>query len=101
MARSIYNIDFNSLIWYGNILCKYGYAPFPFKVIVVKDEFSQLLLFPCLTRLINHPVHQRGLAMVDMRDDCNIPYFLHNLILPNLFSFSQKALQKYTILPSL
>ena len=63
--------------YYGDILCKDGDASFPFKVVIVKDQLSQLLLLALLTRLINHPVDESRLSMVHMGDDSNIPY-IHN-----------------------
>ena len=59
---------------------------FSFKVIVVKDEFSQLLLLTLLTRLINHPVNYGCLTMVNVRDDCNISDFLHITLIINHYT---------------
>ena len=83
MARGIDHIDLDTFIYYRYILRKNGDASFSLKVIIVKDEFSQLLLFARLTRLIYHPVDNSRLSMVYMGDDGDVSYILHNLLIIN------------------
>ena len=83
MARSIYHIDLHTLINHRHILGEDRDSPFPFKVIVVKDKLSQLLLLALLTRLIDHPVDQSSLSMVNVSDDRDISDFLHSLLIIN------------------
>ena len=83
MARSVDHIDLHTFIHYRHILCENGDASFPFEVIVVKDKLSQLLLFALLARLIDHPVHESGLSMVNMGDDRYVSDFLHSLPIIN------------------
>ena len=82
MSRSVYDIDLYTFIYYRHILCKNSDSALPFKVIIVKDELSQLLLLARLTRLIYHPVHERCLAVVHMSDDC----YVSNIHNPLIFS---------------
>ena len=77
MARSVDNIDLHSLICNRDILRQNGDTSLPFEVVVVKDQLSQLLLLSRLTRLIDHPVHQSGLAVIDVGDNSDIPDILH------------------------
>ncbi len=89
MPRSIYNIDFHPFINYGHILRENCDAPFPFEVVVVENQFFEIFLPPDQIRLINHPVDERRLAVVDVGDDCDVPDF-H--ILSAMFFF---GLQRY------
>ena len=79
MARSVYNVDFYTFIGYGNVLCENGDASFPFEVVVVEDELVQVLGLAHEVGLIDHPVHERGLAVVHMGDDGDISDFLHTI----------------------
>ena len=42
MARSVYNIDFYTLIYHRYVLGKDGYTSFPFNVIVVENQFPEI-----------------------------------------------------------
>ena len=77
MAWSVYNVDFNAFICDGHILGENGYTSFPLDVIVVEDELSEVLRLTHQVCLVDHPVHERRLAVVDMRDERYIPNFLH------------------------
>ena len=77
MARSVYNIDFYAFIIYGYILREYGYTALPFKVVVVENQFPELFLVPDQLCLINHPVNQGRLAVIDVGDDGDVPNVLH------------------------
>ena len=77
MAWSVYNVDFNAFICDGHILGKDGYTSFPLDVIVVEDELPEVLRLAHQIGLIDHPVHERRFAVVDMRDKRYIPNFLH------------------------
>ena len=77
MARSVDNIDLYTFIRNGHILCEDGDSPLPLKIVVVEDQFPEFFLFPCLTGLIDHPVHKGGLAVVNVSDNRYVPYVLH------------------------
>ena len=73
MARSIYNIDFYTLVNYRDILREDGNTSFPFNVIVVENQFTEIFRLPDEVCLVNHAVHDGCLAVVDMRDNRNVP----------------------------
>ena len=77
MARSVYHIDFYTFIINRYILGQNCDTPLSFEIVVVKDQFSQLLLLARLTRLIYHPVHQGCLTVVNMGDNRNVSDVLH------------------------
>ena len=51
-----------------------------FADMVFRKTAAALAGLPDEIRLINHPVHESCLAVVDMSDDCDISNFLHILI---------------------
>ena len=77
MARSIYDIDLHALIYNGHVFGKDRNTSLSLKIIIVKYELSKLLLFTSLTSLIDHPVHESSLTMVNMGNDRNVSDFLH------------------------
>ncbi len=94
VPRSVYNIDFHPFVGYGHILCKNCDAPFPFEVIAVKNQFFEVFLSPDQIRLINHPVNKCSLAVVDVRDDCDVSDF-------HILSAITFGLQRYKNLPNI
>ena len=72
MARGIHNVDLIILIVYGGVLGEDGDAPLPLQVSGVHDTLHGLLVFPVDTALLQHFVHQGGLAVVNMGDDGNV-----------------------------
>ena len=80
MARSIYNIDFDAFVQHRHILGEDSDSPFPLQVVVVKYQLSEIFRLAYKVRLINHPVHESGLAVVYVGDNRNVPYFLHILL---------------------
>ena len=83
MARSVDNIDLHTLIGHGYVLCEDGDASFPLNVIVVENQLAQVLRLTDQVSLVDHPVHEGGLAVVDMRDKRYISNFLHILYWKN------------------
>ena len=73
----LYDIDFNALVRYRDILGKDCDSPFPFEVVVVENQFTQFFLLPGLFGLINHPVDKSSFPVVNVRDDRNVSDFLH------------------------
>ena len=80
MARSIYDIDFNSFIYNRYIFRENGDTSFPFNVIIVENQFTEIFRLSDQICLVNHSVHESSLAVVDMRDNRNVPN-VHNLFL--------------------
>ena len=80
VARGVDNVDFDILIDDGHVLGENGDSPFPLKVVVVKDKLPQIFRLTHEVGLINHPVDQGGLAVVDVRDDCYVSNICHTLL---------------------
>ena len=79
MAGSIYDVDLDSFINDGDVLGQDGDAALTLKVVVVEDELAEILGLADEIGLIDHTVHERGLAMVDVGDDRYVSDILHNL----------------------
>ena len=60
----------------GGILGQNGDAPLPLQIAGVHDPLHGGLIFPIDAALLQHFVHQRGLAVVDMGNDGNISNFI-------------------------
>ena len=80
MARSVDDVDFYALVDDGNVLREDGDAPLAFQVVVVQDELSKVFGLADQIGLVNHPVHEGGFAVVDVRDERYVPDFLHKNI---------------------
>ncbi len=80
VARSVDDVDFYALVDDGNVLREDGDAPLAFQVVVVQDELSKVFGLADQIGLVNHPVHEGGFAVVDVRDERYIPDFLHKNI---------------------
>ena len=80
MARGVDDVDFVILIIYRHVFRQDCDAAFAFEVVVVKDEFSGVLVLAKKVAGEKHFVHYCSLAMVYMGDDCDVAYFLHTLL---------------------
>ena len=78
MARGIHNIDLHIAILYGGVLGQNGDAALPLQVVGVHHALGYGLILPECAALLEHLVHQRGLSVVDVGDNCNVT---------NIFSF--------------
>ena len=72
VARGIHNVDLVVFIMNGGVLGQNGNAPLPLQVPGVHDTLHGGLIFPVDTALLQHLVHQSGLAMVNVGDNGNI-----------------------------
>ena len=72
MSWRIDNIDLDALIFGGRILCQDGNAALAFNIVGVHDALLHGLIFTEGSALLEHAVHKRRLAVVDVCDDCNI-----------------------------
>ena len=71
---------------YGRILGQNGYAPLPFQIVGIHYPFGHLLVFPERAALLEQLVHQRGLAVVNVRDYGYVSYiFSEHKFHPSLF----------------
>ena len=89
VSWSVYHIDFNSFISYGNILGQNGYPAFPFQIVVIQHQILHLLVLAEKMRLVKYSVHERCLAVVNVRNNGDVPDILH-------FTIFNKNLQRYT-----
>ena len=77
MAGSVDDIDLDALVRDGHILRENGDAALALQVVVVQDEVPQILGTANEIGLIDHPVHERRLAVVDVGDDSDVSDVLH------------------------
>ena len=81
MAGSVDDVDFHALVGDGDVLRQDGDAALALQVVVVQDEVSKVLGAADQVGLVDHPVHEGGLAMVYVRDDRYISDVLHMLLI--------------------
>ena len=74
------NVDLDILIVYRGILCQNGDAPFPLQVVGVHHPFLNHLIFPESAALLEHLVHQSGLAMVNVGDNSHVAQIVSNQV---------------------
>ena len=75
VARSVYNVDFRVAVANGGVFGQDGNAALPLQVVGVHDPVYGLLILPIYTALLEHFVHQGGLAVVNMGNNGNISQF--------------------------
>ena len=96
VARGIHNIDLIVLVMDGGILCQNGDAPLPLQVAGVHHPLHRGLIFPVDAALLQHFVHQGGLAVVDVGNDRNVSDLIlrwHKLLsffASDFFTFNNK-----------
>ena len=76
MARGVHDVDLGIAVPDGGILGQNGDAPLPLQIAGVHDAVHRLLVFPVHAALLEHLVHQRGLAVVDVGDDGYVSQFV-------------------------
>ena len=82
MTRGIDYIDAETVVVYGCILGKYGYAALSLDVAGVHDPVLNLFVGAKYAALAKKLIDQGRLAVVNMRDDCYIAYFfVHSFLL--------------------
>ena len=69
VARGIHHVDLGVLIADSGVLCKDGDAALTLQVAGVHDAVHSLLILAVHAALLQHLVHQCGLAVVDVGDD--------------------------------
>ena len=78
MAGRVNDIDLGLLIVNGGILCQNGDATLPLDVVGVHHALRHLLVLAEHAALLEHFVHQRGLAVVNVRDNGNVANIFPN-----------------------
>ena len=76
VARGIHDVDLGVAVLYGCILGQNGDAALPLQIVGVHDAVHGILIFTVHAALLEHLIHQRGLAVVDVGDDRHISQFL-------------------------
>ncbi len=72
MTRCVYDIDSNRSVCDGCVFRKNRNASFSLKLIAVHHLFNRLLIIAKQSALLEHDIDYGRLAMVDMRDYCDI-----------------------------
>ena len=73
MARRIYDIDLDSFVMDCRILGQDGDSALSFDIVGIHHTLHDFLIFTKDAALPQKLVHQRGLAMVNMGNNGNIP----------------------------
>ena len=76
VARSVHNVDLGVAILDGGVLGQNGDAAFTFQIVGVHDSLHRFLILAVDAALLEHLIHQCGLAVVDVGDDRHISQFL-------------------------
>ena len=72
VARGVYNIDLHIAVLDGGVFGQNGNAALPLQVPGVHDPVLHFLVLPEGAALLEHLVHQGGLAMVHVGDDGDV-----------------------------
>jgi hypothetical protein len=75
VARGVHNVDLDAFVFDGRVLGQNGDAALPLQIAGVHDPVHDLLIGAVDAALLEHLVHQRGLAVVDVGDDGDISQF--------------------------
>ena len=78
MAGSVDDVDLGLLVVDGGVLRQNGDAALPLDVVGVHHALRHLLVFAEHAALLEHFVHQRGLAVVNVRDNGNVANIFPN-----------------------
>ena len=72
VARRIDDVDLDTLVGDGGILRENGDAALALEIAGVHHTVDDLLIFAVHARLLEHFVHERRLAVVNVGNDCDI-----------------------------
>ena len=78
MSWGVDDIDFRSFPIDTHILRQNGYSSFTLQVVSVQHLARQVLALTEQIACQHHLVHERRLAVVYMRNNCNVSDILHN-----------------------
>ena len=87
VARGVHHVDLHVLIADGGVLGQNRNAALTLQVAGVHDTVHDLLIFPVSAALLQHLVHQGGLAVVNVGDDGYVSqmFVLHIWNIPSCF----------------
>jgi hypothetical protein len=80
VSRRIKDVDFGVFITDRNVFGRNGNAPFPFQIAGIQNQFSRLPVVPENSARVKDFIHQRRFSVIDVRDDGDISYRLHNCL---------------------
>ena len=72
VAGGIDDVDAHALVVYGGVLGKNGDAALALQIVGIHHALGHLLVFAEHAALLEHLVHQRGLAVVHVGDDGDV-----------------------------
>ena len=75
VARGIHDVDLGVAVLDGGVLGQNGDAALTLQVVRVHDALHRLLVLTVHAALLEHLVHQRGLAVVDVGDNGHVSQF--------------------------
>ena len=75
VARGIHDVDLGVLVPDGGVLGQDGDAPLTLQIVGVHDPLHRLLVLPVHAALLEHLVHQGGLAVVHVGDNGYVSQF--------------------------
>ena len=75
MARGIHDVDLGVAVLDGGVLGQNGDTALTLQVVGVHDALHRLLVLAVHAALLEHLVHQRGLAVVDVGDNGHVSQF--------------------------
>ena len=76
VARGVHHVDLYVLISDGGVLGQNGNAALPLQIAGVHHAVHHGLVLPVHAGLLEHLIHQSGLAMIDVGDNGNISQIL-------------------------
>ena len=78
MPRGINYIYFYAFVSNRNVFTENSDAPFSFKIVVVHNQFTRLLVFTKDIRAVQYLIHQGSFSMVNVSYNCDVSD-IHNL----------------------
>jgi len=75
MSGGVDDIDLHALVFDADIFRQNGNAALTFEVVAIEHALLKFLVVAKQVRLLNNLIHQRRLAVVNMRDDRDIADF--------------------------
>ena len=80
VARGVDDVNLVVAVAYRDVLGEDGDAAFTLEVVVVEDKFASFLVVAEELGLIEHTVDKGGFTVVDVSDDGDVAYVLHEII---------------------
>ena len=76
VARRVHNVDLGVAVLDGGILGQDGDAALPLQIVGVHHPFHCLLILTVYAALLEHLIHQRSLAVVDVGNNGDVSQFI-------------------------